>query len=267
MLNKLFSKRNKALLSELVRTDFKLRYQGSVLGYVWSLLKPLMMFAILYIVFVKFLKVGAAIPHYPIYLLLGIVMWGFFSEMTSLSVGSIVGRGDLIRKIRIPRWIIILSTSVSAIISLLLNLVVIGVFMAVNGLSISVSVWILPLALIELYLFGLGVSLFLSAAFVKYRDISYIWEVALQAGFYVTPILYPLTVIANVNVQKLLLISPVAQAIQSARYGIVTTETITIDDVFHNKYALLIPIFITVTVFILGLLYFKSQSKHFAENI
>src|ERR1700724_3249587 len=106
----IFTKKNRALLSELVRTDFKLRYQGSALGYAWSLLRPLLMFLILYVVFVKFLKLGTGVPLYPVYLLLGIVIWNFFLEMTSQSLGSIVSRVDLIRKIRISRWIIVIST-------------------------------------------------------------------------------------------------------------------------------------------------------------
>src|SRR5580692_1964060 len=121
-MRRFVTKENRALVSELVRTDFKLRYQGSVLGYAWSLLRPLLLFIILYIVFVKFLKVGAGVPHYPVYLLLGIVMWNFFLEMTMQSLGSIVSRSDLIRKIRIPRWIIVFSSSLSALISLFLNL-------------------------------------------------------------------------------------------------------------------------------------------------
>src|SRR3981081_1309190 len=105
----IFSNKNRALLSELVRTDFKLRYQNSALGYAWSLLRPLLLFLILYVVFVRFLKLGTGVEHYPVYLLLGIVIWNFFTEMTVQSLGSIVARGDLIRKIRIPRWIIVLS--------------------------------------------------------------------------------------------------------------------------------------------------------------
>src|SRR5688572_25470451 len=116
------SKQNRALLRELVATDFKLRYQGSVLGYAWSLLRPLLLFCILYLVFVQFLKIDYGVPHSAVYLLLGIVIWNFFSEMTSQSLGSIVGRGDLIRKIRIPRWIIIISSSLSALINFGLNL-------------------------------------------------------------------------------------------------------------------------------------------------
>src|SRR5260370_40168540 len=133
---RVLTKQNRVLLSELVRTDFKLRYQGSVLGYAWSLLRPLLIFVILYVVFVKFLKLGNGVPHYPIYLLLGIIIWNFFNEMTVQSLGSIVGRGDLIRKIRIPRWMIVFSSSISALINLGLNLIVVGVFMVINHVGV-----------------------------------------------------------------------------------------------------------------------------------
>ena len=267
-MRKVFSKQNRALLAELVRTDFKLRYQGSVLGYAWSLLRPLLLFLILYIVFVKFLKIGGDVPHFPIYLLLGIVLWNFFSEMTSQSLGSIVGRGDLIRKIRIPRWIIIVSTSISAIINLGLNLLVVGVFMIFNKVELlQTGLWI-PLLLLQIYILALGVSLFLAAAFVKYRDLTYIWEVVMQAGFYVTPILFPLTLITNVTYQKLLLINPMAQAIQDARYALVTHETITMSTVFSNgMIARLIPIGLCLAFLVGGLFYFKRQSASFAENL
>ncbi len=263
----IFSKRNRALLSELVRTDFKLRYQNSALGYAWSLLRPLMLFLILYVVFVKFLKLGNGIPHYPIYLLLGIVIWNFFYEMTMQSLGSIVGRGDLVRKIRIPRWIIVLSTSISATINLVLNLLVVLVFMFINHADFMRSALLLPFILLEVYIFALGISLFLSAAFVKYRDISYIWEVALQAGFYVTPILYPLALIKNVQIQKILLMNPLAQAIQGARYAVVTRETLTIQQVYHNGWYALVPIAFVLFSLVFGVFYFKHESKYFAENI
>ena len=135
MLKHIFSKKNRALLSELVRTDFKLRYQGSFLGYTWSLLRPFLLFLILYIVFAKFLRFGRDIEFFPIYLLLGIVLWTFFTDMTNQSLTAIVGRGDLIRKIRIPRWIIVLSSSVSALINLFLNLIVVLVFMIFSKIT------------------------------------------------------------------------------------------------------------------------------------
>jgi ABC-2 type transport system permease protein len=261
------TKENKALISELVRTDFKLRYQGSVLGYAWSLLRPLLLFVILYVVFVKFLKVGAGIPHYPVYLLFGIVIWNFFTEMTAQSLGSIVGRGDLIRKISIPRWIIVISSSFSALINFALNLVIIAIFMVIGHVVPSREIILLPLFIVEIYVFALGIALFLSAAFVKYRDINYIWEVILQAGFYLTPILYPLSRITNLTFQKLILLNPMAQALQDSRYVLVTKQAIIPDHVFHGGWYQYIPIVIVVVVFIGGASYFKKESKYFAENI
>jgi ABC-2 type transport system permease protein len=267
MLKRILSKQNRALLSELVRTDFKLRYQGSVLGYAWSLLRPLLLFLILYIVFVKFLKIGSSIPHYPVYLLLGIVIWNFFLEMTVMSLGSIVGRGDLIRKIRIPRWLIVFSSSISALINLFLNLVVIVLFMILNHVNLLITTLWLPLILLEVYLFALGLSLFLSALFVKFRDVGYIWEVVLQAGFYMTPILYPLSLITNLTLQKFILLSPMAQAVQDARYATVSHDTLTIYKIFNGGWYALIPFMVVFVFLVTGLAYFRKESKFFAENI
>lgn len=261
------TKENRALVSELVRTDFKLRYQGSFLGYAWSLLRPLLIFVILYIVFVKFLKLGNGVPHYPVYLLLGIVVWNFFVEITQQGLGSIVGRGDLIRKIRIPRWIIVLSSSFSAIINFSLNLVVIAVFMAINHVEPTTSMLWLPLIFGEIYLCAVGLAFFFSAAFVKFRDLSYIWEVLLQAGFYLTPILYPLSRITNVTFQKLMLLNPLAQALQDARYTSVTHASVTSQGVYHGSIYQYIPFVIVLFVLVGGVAYFKKESKYFAENI
>lgn len=264
---KAFKKENRVLLAELVRTDFKLRYQGSVLGYAWSLLRPLLMFLVLYIVFAKFLRFGDAIPNFPIYLLLGIVLWQFFSDMTNQSLGSIVGRGDLIRKIRIPRWLIVVSASISALINLGLNLIVVGVFIFISGMDLlATSLW-LPLILLQIYILGLGLSLLLSAAYVKYRDVTYIWEVVMQAGLYATPIIYPLSLITSLTFQKILLMNPMAQAIQDARYAVVTPQTLTIHNVFGNDLYRLIPITIPFVILVIGVLYFKKNAKSFAEDL
>lgn len=263
----IYSKQNRALLAELVRTDFKVRYQNSVLGYAWSLLRPLFIFVILYIVFVRVIPLGKDIPHYPVYLLLGIVLWNFFSEMTSQSLTAIVGRGDLIRKIKIPRWIIVLSSSLSATINLLLNLLVVAVFMVVNRVGWQASVLWLPLVLLEIYVLALGLSLFLSAAFVKYRDVSYIWEVFMQAGFYMTPIIYPLTRITSLKFQKIIMLNPMAQAVQDARHSVVTHETITAHQLFQGGWYSLVPFALILIAMFIGVAYFRRESKYFAENI
>jgi ABC-2 type transport system permease protein len=269
MIRHVFSKKNRALLSELVRTDFKLRYQDSILGYLWSLLRPLFMFVILYLIFVKVLKSGGGIPHFPVYLLLGIVLWNFFVEMTTQSLGSIVGRGDLIRKIQIPRWLIVFSSSISALINLGLNLIVVAVFMTLDHVSPLDTAIILPLIILEIYILALGASLFLAAAFVKFRDVIYIWEVILQAGFYATPILYALSIIPNVTYQKILLLNPMAQAIQDARYAAITHSPLVITTwrIFDNGWYVFVPFIIVILVAFLGTAYFRKESKYFAENI
>ena len=255
------------LLRELIITDFKLRYQGSVLGYAWSVLKPLFMFLILYLVFAVVLKVGDGVTNYPIYLLLGIMLWGFFAEMTQQGITSIVMRGDLIQKIRIPSWLIIVSASVGALINLALNFVVLLVFAFVYGMDFHFSAFFLPLFMVEIYLFALGVTLLLSALFVKYRDISYVWDLILQAGFYATPILYPVSLVTDSFLQKILLLNPMAQSIQGARNVLVTTDSITIGEVFGSRFAVLVPVFIVMLTLIIGFLYFRKEAKNFAENL
>ena len=249
-----------------MRTDFKLRYQGSVLGYAWSLLQPLFFFIILYVVF-SYLRIGKGVPNYAVYLLMGVVLWNFFREMTSGSISSIVGRGDLIRKIRIPRWIIILSSSISAVISLAFNLVILLAFLLISHVDLLFTTLWFPLILLEVYIFAVGISLFLSAAYVKYRDVSYIWEVIMQGGFYLTPIIYPIALIPNLALQKLIMLNPMAQAIQDARYSVVWHGTQTTPQTFGGGWLKFIPLIMVIIVFVAGLTYFRKQSRFFAENV
>lgn len=254
------------LLRELVITDFKLRYQGSVLGYLWSLLRPLALFGILYVVFVEFLRIGADIPHFPVYLLLGIVLWNYFAEVTGLGLGSIVSRGDILRKINFPKYVIVVAGSFSSLINLAINLIVIAFFMAFNGVDVSPYVYLVPLLVLELFILGLGVSFLLSALFVKFRDINYIWEVIMQGAFYATPILYPLSIVPE-YAAKILLLNPMAQIIQDMRYLLITPVTSTVESVYGNWYFNAIPIGIVILIAIVGGIYFKSSSKHFAEEV
>lgn len=256
------------LLRELVITDFKLRYQGSALGYVWSLLRPLLLFLILYVVFAQFLRFGDAIPHYPVYLLTGVMLWNFFSEVTNNSVNAIVGKGDLIRKINFPKYVIILATAASALINLALNLIVVGVFIAFSGVDITWSALWAPVYILEIIIFGVAMAFALSALFVRLRDVNYIWEVVLQAGFYATPIIYPLQL---VNDQwhwaaQLLLLNPVAQAIQGLREALITPQTLTFTELIAPLY-LLVPIGLVAVLAVAGALYFKKRSPYFAEEV
>lgn len=257
------------LLKQLVITDFKLRYKGSVLGYVWTLLRPLALFAVLYVVFIHFLRIGADIPHYAVYLLLGIVLWNYFTEVTSNGLSSIVGKGDLFRKLAFPRYVVVVAGSFSALINLAINLVVISLFMVINGVPFTWNIlWLIPL-IIELFIFALAIAFMLSALYVRFRDVNYIWELVLQAGFYATPILYPLTAVIAVSLTaaKVIMLNPVAQIIQDARYFVITTDTIRISDIYNSPYVYIIPIFIVITFTIIGVWYFRKASPGFAEEI
>ena len=267
-ISNIFSRRNRILLRELVVTDFKLRYQGSVLGYLWSLLKPLFLFAIMYVVFGMLVKLGT-IEHYAVYLLLGIVLWNFFSEATNQGMASILSRGDLIRKISFPKYIIVLSTTISALINLALNLIIVVVLMMLNGVQLHGMAIFFPIFIIEIYILALGLAFFLSALNVKFRDTGHIWEIIMQAAFYATPIIYPLSIVVEKSelAAKILMMNPVAQAIQDARYVLITQESITISTLFHSPLLTIVPLTIVIIGFVGGTLYFKKHSKYFAETI
>jgi ABC-2 type transport system permease protein len=265
----IFSHRNRTLLRELVVTDFKLRYQGSALGYLWSLARPLFLFAILLLVFGFVLKIGSNIQHYPMYLLLGIVLWNFFLEATNNGLMSIVGRGDLIRKINFPKYIIVVSGTISALINLGISMVVVVIFMIITGVEIRPLALLLPFIIIELYVFALAMAFFLAAFYVKYRDIGYIWELLMQAAFYATPILYPLSFVISKSpiLAKLMLLNPMAQIVQDARYILVTPETDTLIKLTHNPIAIVTPLIIIAATVVGASLYFRASSRYFAENV
>ena len=266
---RVLNRKNRILLKELTKTDFKLRYQGSVLGYLWALLRPLMMFAILYIVFAKLLKFGGDIPHYPVYLLCGTTMWSFFTECTQQGIQAMVNRGDLIRKICFPKYIVVVSATLTAVINMLINVVVIIIFAFINGVTPSITWLLVPLSIFELYLLSLGISFLLGAINVKYRDITSIWDVIIQALFYAIPIIYPISMITASSqlAAKVILLNPIAQSIQDIRYNLITSETITTWNYISNTCIQFLPIILVMIILAISSLYFRKKSKFFAEDI
>lgn len=263
-----WNRRNKILLRELVVTDFKLRYQGSVLGYLWSILKPIFLFIILYIVFDKFLRLGRDIEHFPVYLLVGIVLWNFFTEATVQGLQSIVSRGDLIRKINFPKFIIVVSGTISAFINLIINTIVILVFCVINSVSISAEALLIIPLIAELYIFSLAVAFFLATLNVKYRDIGYLWEIFLQAAFYATPVIYPLQMVVKQMpwAASWLMLNPVAQVVQDVRKVLVTQQTLQLYDLVSFP-VMLTPFVAVIIVILLAVFYFRSNQRYFAESV
>jgi ABC-2 type transport system permease protein len=263
------NRRNRILLNELTKTDFKLRYQGSVLGYMWAIIRPLLMFGILYLVFAKFLRFGDNIPHYPVYLLVGTVLWNFFMECTNQGIQSLIIRSDLMRKICFKKWIIVLSATTTALINLSINLVVVVLFALLSGVPVTINWLIVPALILELYLLSFGLALLLGSINVKYRDIQSIWEVLTQALFYAIPIIYPLQMVMGYGTgfANIIMLNPIAQVIQDIRYNLITKETTTGWEVIDNPILKFVPIMIVAIIVICGWLVFKKKSKYFAEEI
>jgi ABC-2 type transport system permease protein len=253
------------LLRAMVVSDLKLRYQASLLGYLWTLLRPLAIFTILYVVFAKFLRLGVDIPYYAIYLLLGVVAWGFFTEATGQGLSSIVARASLLRKISFPRYVVILSVGASVLVSFLLNMLVIALFMIGMRVPVHWEVfWLLPLFL-ELSALSLAIAFYLGALYVRFRDLNYIWEVFVQAAFYATPIFYPLTLVPE-RYARILILNPMAQIIQDARYVLVTDQAQTVTQLWGTPWVRVIPVAITALLAVTSVILFRRRSRTFAEE-
>lgn len=270
MSSGILSKQNRVLLYELVKTDFKLRYQGSFLGILWSVLKPLLLFAVMYTVFVHFLRFTDGTATYPIILLLGISLWTFFTEATNVGMQSIVGRGDILRKISFPNMIIIISSMLSASIGLLINITVVLMIALITGVKFTPLALFVPLNILQLFAIAFGLALLLSSLYVKFRDIGPIWEVVMQILFYSMPIIYPLAQVGDrqvfgVYVRELILMNPIAQSIQDVRHNLVAPETTPTTWEVVSGAASLLPIVITVIILAIGIWYFNKNSKKFAE--
>jgi ABC-2 type transport system permease protein len=250
--------------------EYKLKYSSSALGYIWSVLKPLGLFTMLYLVFGHLFKLGAISPYYGLSLLIGIVCWTFFADATSMAMSSLVARESLLRKLSFPRLIIPTSSTLSAAMTFLVNCVVILVFVAWKQITPRPD-WLLIIPLLaELYLFTLGVALILSTLFVRLRDIGQVWELLLQFLFYASPIVYPVGYLPP-DLQKVAFLNPFTQVLQGIRslilYPDIPSNRITAADAFGFPGAALIPISIAFGVFFIGLALFKREEPWFAERV
>ncbi|NEG90193.1 ABC transporter permease [Bifidobacterium aerophilum] len=259
------------VLQGLVKTDFRLRYQGSFLGVAWSVLKPLMTFCVMYVVFGKFLRMSDGTPTYPVVLLLGISSWQFVTDSTNVGLRSVVDRGDLLRKIHFPNYIVVVSATVGAMISFAINLGVVLIFALFARVQFTWRVLLLPLNIIELYLVTLGITLIMATMYVYFRDIAHIWDVLQQLVFYGMPIIYPLSYVTNrgglyATLARLELLNPFAQAIQDIRHNFIAPETQpTIWNQYHNPAVKVIPFALAVAFLWLGVYLFRRNSRKFAE--
>jgi ABC-2 type transport system permease protein len=255
-----------SLTFTLAATDFKLRFFGSALGYLWSLIRPLLLFGVLYVVFTEIIRFGAGVPHYPVYLLESLVLFTFFSETTSRGLTSLVDRENLLRKIRFPRLVIPLSVSLHALFNLTLNLIVVFVFVLASGIGPRLEWLELPVLLVFLVVFSTGVTMLLSALFVRFRDIEPIWEVGLQLLFYGSPVLYVITTVPE-SVRELAAMNPIAVVLTQMRHAIIDPDAPTAAAAVGGWEWLLVPVAIVAAVFAIGFWTFARETPRIAENL
>jgi ABC-2 type transport system permease protein len=248
--------------------EFKLRFFGSALGYLWQLMRPLLLFTVLYVVFTKFVRLGADVKFYPALLLTAIVLFTFFSDATSRSVTAVADRENLVRKIEFPRLVVPLAVLLIAYFNLVLNLVAVLVFVLATGVDPRPEWLAFPLLLIPLGLFAGGLAMLLSALFVRFRDVEPIWEVVLQAAFYATPILYTLDKLPNPDLRKaVVLLNPLATIIVQMRHTLIDDTAPTAADAAGGASHLLIPAAIVLGVLVLGFWVFNREAPRIAEEL
>lgn len=257
------------ILTVMAGSEFRLKYAGSVLGYVWSIVKPLAMFTVLYLVFARLFKLGTLSKYYPVSLLMGIVLFNFFVDSTSLGMTSLVTRESLLRKLVFPRIVIPTAATVTAALTFAVNSVVVAGFVAWNGITPQLDWLVVIPLLVELYVFILGIALLLSALFVRFRDLSQIWELAVQLMFYASPIIYPIGFLPP-ELRKLAFINPFTQVLMDIRalilYPDIAGQKITAADAL-GTFGRLLPIAIALATFAVGYVVFRRQEPWLAERL
>lgn len=250
-------------------TEFRRVYFGTVLGYMWSLIRPLTLFAVLLFVFTKVFKIGSAeVDHYPVLLLLGIVLFTFFQESSTNSVTSVVAQEGVVRKTQFPRLVIPLSTVLTGAFNFCLNLIVVFAFVFAFGVDPTWTWLLFPIALALLFVFTAAISMALSVLYVRFRDIAIIWTVVAQVLFYATPILYPITAFDNETYEHILMINPLAVIFEQVRVWILAEPEAPSAVAAAGGWLGLLPaaaIFVAVCAF--GVWVFNRDAPRVAEDL
>jgi ABC-2 type transport system permease protein len=250
----------------LATTDFKLKYFGSVLGYFWSLARPLLFFGVLYVVFTQVVRIGGDVPFYPVYLLTSIVWWTFFIETTNGCVQCLLAREGLLRKMRFPRLVIPLSVALTALFNLGMNMIAVLGFALVSGVELRWT-WLelIPLILL-LATLALGIGMLLSVLYVRFRDIQPIWEVASQILFYGSPILYTAGEYKDFE-HQIVTLNPLAGIITQMQHAFLDPHAPGWGTAAGGGLRVLVGLAIIAAVFALGLWFFSREAPRIAENL
>jgi ABC-2 type transport system permease protein len=259
------------LTMTLARTEFKLRYYGSVLGYVWSLMRPLLFFGVLYFFFVKILAIARA-PYYGAYLLTSVVLWNYLSEATGNCVTSLVAREAMLRKMRFPRMVVPLSVSLTAAFNLATNFIAVFVFAFGSGVTPTIR-WLEMIPIIfGFIMLATGLGMLLSALYVRFRDVQPIWDVSLQVWFYGSPVMYPATAYVTHKLPTgfvhFAMINPVAVLLAQMGHVFIDPHAYpTAVGAAHAVWPVIVGLALIPTVFLLGWWVFTREAPRLAENL
>jgi ABC-2 type transport system permease protein len=256
-----------ALTVHLAAMEFKLRFFGSVLGYLWQLVRPLLLFGVLYVVFTHFVRLNEGVPFFPAVLLSGIVLFTFFADATSGAVTAVLDRENLVRKIEFPRLVVPLAVVTTAFFNLVTNLLAVLVFILATGVDPRPQ-WLLALPLVAaLVVLVAGVAMLLSALYPRFRDVRPIWEVLAQVAFYASPILYAIEIVPDRTFQKLIMLNPIATVLQEFRHAVIDPAAPSAADVLGSTALLLVPAAIVLGTLALGLWVFAREAPRIAEDL
>jgi ABC-2 type transport system permease protein len=245
--------------------DFRLMYRNTFLGYVWTLLRPLSYFAVLYVVFTQIVRFGDAVPNYAVLLLMNIMLFQFFADATGTSMGSVVRGEPIVRKMHFPRIVIPLAIVLTAAMTSAINLLVVIGFMLVSGVGPEVTWLLLPAIVTALVAFSAGTAVLLSMAYVWMRDLEHVWTVVLRVLFYGTPVLYPLELVPE-SFRWAVALNPLAGILYQARAWLVQPDAEPLVDLVGLA-PVLGSILIAVAVCVGGITLFVRQAPRVAEAL
>jgi ABC-2 type transport system permease protein len=254
------------LLYLIAAFDFKRHYLGTALGYVWSIARPLMLFAVLLAVFTQVFRLGSEVPHYPVLLLFNIVLFSFFQEATGIAVTSITAQEGIVRKTQFPRLVIPLAVVLTTLFNLGLNLVVVLVFLLAFGVA-PMWTWLLfPLLLVALIVLTIAVSMIVSSLYPRFRDLAIIWTVFSTVLFYASPVLYPLEKVPG-TLRDVIMLNPLATLLELARKWVVD-PTAPGPVALAGGWARLLPaVAIYVGTCVLAVWVFRREAPRIAEEL
>jgi ABC-2 type transport system permease protein len=248
--------------------EFKAKYAGAVLGYVWSLAKPLAYFGVLWLVFAYLLRTANQTQDFAVYLLIGILLFTFFTDTVGVMLTSIVAGGSILRRLAFPPILVPLSSSMGVCITFVANISAIVVFIAIARVPPRVE-WLLVIPLlVELYVFSIGVGLLFAALYVRFRDMSQIWELGSQLMFFASAIFYPVGILPT-WAQKVAFLNPFLQVMQDVRHAVLGNggpNDLTVTDVYGVG-GRLIPVSIALALFVGALVFFRREGRYFAERV